>query len=241
MTHSFHDTRWTLVARSRGVDGAAKAALSELCEAYYAPVVAYLRRAGREEDAARELSHDFFASLLAADGAVNGADPGRGRFRSYLLGALKNFSTNQWDRAQAAKRGGGLPHDSLDGADEHGVTGAGLQVADAKAEAPDAAFDHQWALTVLARGLKRLETQMREDGKATHFHALKSWLTAEGDAIPQATAAAQLGMSAEAVKVAVHRLRKRFRDAVKAEIAQTVGEAGDVREELDALLAALRR
>lgn len=240
MTHFFHDTRWTLVARSRGADGLAKAALSELCAAYYAPVVAFLRREGRPEDAARELTHDFFARLLEG-GAVNGADPLRGKFRSYLLGALKNFAANQQDRAHAAKRGGGRVHAALDARDEDDKTGAGFQIADTSVEAPDAAFDRQWALTVLARGLTRLENEMREDGKAAHFDALKVWLTAEGDSTPQAAAAAHLGMSAEAVKVAIHRLRKRFREAVKAEIAQTVGEAGDVREELDALMAALRK
>ncbi len=100
MTSSFHDTRWTLVSRSRGSDTQAAAALSELCEAYYAPVVAFLRRQGREEDAARELAHDFFAKLLAG-GAIEGARPERGRFRSYLLGALKHFAADQRDKTLA--------------------------------------------------------------------------------------------------------------------------------------------
>lgn len=238
MTHSFHDTRWTLVARSRGEDGAGRAALSELCEAYYAPVVAFLIRDGRGEDAARDLAHDFFASLLAG-GAVNGADPLRGRFRSYLLGALKNFVANQRDRSLAAKRGGGYIHTTLNQEESH--TGAGFQIADATVEAPDSAFDHQWALTVLVRGLTRLEAEMQAQGKAAHFDVLKPWLTAEADATPQAAAATLLGMTGEAVKVAIHRLRKCFREAVKAEIAQTVGTAGDVREELDTLMAALRK
>lgn len=238
MTHSFHDTRWTLVTRSRGADDAARTALSELCEAYYAPVVAYLRRTGRDEDMARELAHDFFARLLAG-GAIESADPLRGRFRTYLLAALKHFASNQWDRTQAAKRGAGRAHASIH--QDDAATGAGLQFADPNIELPDAAFDHQWAITVLARGLARLEADMRGDGKATHFDILKPWLTAEADASPQAQAAAKLGMNTEAVKVAIHRLRKRFREAVKTEIAQTVGEAGDVREELDALMAALRK
>ncbi|MDI1311436.1 sigma-70 family RNA polymerase sigma factor [Prosthecobacter sp.] len=238
MTSSFHDTRWTLVSRSRGGDTQAKAALSELCEAYYAPVVAFLRRDGRAEDVARDLAHDFFAKLLAG-GTIDGADPLRGKFRSYLLMVLKRFAANQRDREHAAKRGGGQIHSVIDGVSDS--TGAGLQIADVNVEAPDAAFDRQWALTLLARALGRLESEMREDGKLAHFDALKSWLTAEADATPQADAATKLGMSIEAVKVAIHRLRKRFREAVKAEIAQTVGEAGDVREELDALMAALRK
>lgn len=238
MTSSFHDTRWTLVSRSRGEDAQARAALSELCAAYYAPVVAFLRRDGRAEDVARDLAHDFFAKLLEG-GTIDGADPLRGKFRSYLLMVLKRFAANQRDRDHAAKRGGGQVHAVIDGGSEQ--TGAGLQIADASIEAPDAAFDREWALTVLARALSRLECTMREDGKSAHFEVLKLWLTAEADTIPQSEAAARLGMSIEAVKVAVHRLRKRFREAVKAEIAQTVGQAGDVREELDSLMGALRK
>jgi len=229
MTSSFHDTRWTLVARSRGSDTQASAALSELCEAYYAPVVAFLRRDGRDEDVARELAHDFFAKLLGG-GAMEGATPERGRFRSYLLGALKHFAGDQRDKARAAKRGGGVEHAEMD-----------AEMADTAAEAPDAEFDRQWALTLLARALARLEAEMAAEGKNAHFDALKPWLTAEADSTPQAAAAEKLGLSVEAVKVAVHRLRKRFRDAVKAEIAQTVSDSVDVREELDALMMALRK
>ena len=228
MTSSFHDTRWTLVSRSRGSDTQASAALSELCEAYYAPVVAFLRREGREEDAARELAHDFFAKLLAG-GAIEGAKPERGKFRSYLLCALRHFAADQRDKAIAAKRGGGLQPAELDD-----------EMIDFAADKPDAEFDRQWALTVLARSLSRLEAEMVADGKKAHFDALKPWLTAEADSTPQTVAAEKLGLSVEAVKVAVHRLRKRFREAVKAEIAQTVSDSSDVREELDALMAALR-
>ena len=152
---------------------------------------------------------------------------------------MKRFAANQRDRDHAAKRGGGQIHAVIDG--ESDTTGAGLQIADTSVEAPDAAFDRQWALTLLARALGRLNSEMSDEGKSAQFDALKPWLTAEADVTPQADAAAKLGMSVEAVKVAVHRLRKRFREAVKAEIAQTVREAGDVREELDALMAALRK
>lgn len=230
MTSSFHDTRWTLVSRSRGSDTQAKTALSELCEAYYAPVVAFLRRDGREEDVARELAHDFFAKLLAG-GAMDGADPVRGRFRSYLLAALKRFAADQRDKANAAKRGGSVAHEPL-------TPEAGL--ADSRADTPDRAFDRQWALTVLARALARLEMDMHTEGKGGHFELLKPWLSLDGTDAPQSEAAGQLGWSVEAVKVAVHRLRKRFRAAVKAEIAQTMGAACDVHEELEALTAVLR-
>lgn len=238
MTSSFHDTRWTLVSRSRGEDAQAKAALSELCAAYYAPVMAFLRREGRAEDVARDLAHDFFAKLLTG-GTIDGADPLRGKFRSYLLTVLKRFAANQREHDRAAKRGGGIAHAVLDGGSEQ--TGAGLQIADSSIAAPDAAFDREWALTLLARALAQLERDMRDDGKSTHFDALKPWLTAEADATPQSEVAAKLGMSIEAIKVAVHRLRKRFREAVRAEIAQTVSNVDTVCEELDALMAALRK
>lgn len=238
MTSSFHETRWTLISRSRGEDTQAKAALSELCEAYYAPVMAFLRRDGRAEDVARDLAHDFFAKLLAG-GTIDGADPLRGKFRSYLLTVLKRFAANQREHDRAAKRGGGQIHAVIYG--DSDTTGAGLQIADTSIEAPDAAFDRQWALTLLARALARLESEMRAEGKSEHFDALKPWLTAEADATPQSEVATKLGMSIEAIKVAVHRLRKRFREAVKAEIAQTVSDADTVREEMDALMAALRK
>ena len=202
--------------------------MSELCEAYYAPVVAFLRRQGREEDAARELAHDFFAKLLAG-GAIEGARPERGRFRSYLLGALKHFAADQRDKTLASKRGGGLEHAEMDD-----------EMPDSTMEMPDAEFDRQWALTLLARSLSRLESEMAAEGKTAHFEALKPWLSAEADSTPQAVAAEKLGLSIEAVKVAVHRLRKRFREAVKTEIAHTVSDAADVSEELDALMQALR-
>jgi DNA-directed RNA polymerase specialized sigma24 family protein len=193
-------------------------------------VVAFLRRDGREEDAARELAHGFFAKVLAG-GAMEGARPERGKFRSYLLGALKHFAADQRDKALAAKRGGGVEHEEIS---------PEAEMADLAAESPDSAFDRQWALTVLARALSRLEAEMRAEGKNAHFDALKPWLTADTDSVPQAAAAEKLSVSVEAVKVAIHRLRKRFRESVKAEIAQTVSDSADVRDELDALMSALR-
>ncbi|MBP6783340.1 MAG: sigma-70 family RNA polymerase sigma factor [Verrucomicrobiales bacterium] len=237
MTSPFQETRWTLVARSKGDDAVSRVALSELCDAYYAPVVGFLRRDGRTEDVARDLAHDFFQKLLAG-GAITGADPMLGRFRTYLLTALKRFAADQRDRAHAEKRGGGQSHAVIES--ESGKTGAGLQIADEKIEAPDTAFDRQWALTVLARSLAALEGEMRESGKTFHFDVLKPWLTGDIDAPSQATSALTLGISEEAVKVAIHRLRKRFREAVKTEIAQTVSEPGNVKEELDSLMVALR-
>jgi RNA polymerase sigma-70 factor (ECF subfamily) len=237
MTSSFHDTRWTLVSRSRGSDTEARSALCELCEAYYAPVVAFLRRDGRDEDAARELAHDFFAKLLAGD-AIDGADPLRGKFRSYLLGALKHFAADQRERAQAAKRGGGKVHVMIES--DSSATEPGLQIADESVAIPDAAFDRQWALTVLARALRHLSYEMAEAGKAETFEQLKSFLSAEEKTRPLAEVAIDLGVTEDSLKMAIHRLRKRFREAVKAEISQTVSDPGCVAEEMQSLISALR-
>jgi DNA-directed RNA polymerase specialized sigma24 family protein len=225
MTSSFHDTRWTLVSRSRGSDTQASAALSELCEGYYAPVVAFLRRDGREEDAARELAHDFFAKLLAG-GAIEGARPERGRFRSYLLGALKHFAADQRDKTLAAKRGGGLDHEEMDD-----------ELANAASETPDAEFDRQWALCLLGSALQELEQEMAAEGKTRMFVHLKPWLTGDAEAAGPSSLADDLGMSTDAVRQAVLRLRRRFRALVKKRIADTVEGAAQAEEELQHLMA----
>ncbi len=222
---NFAATRWTLVAQAQGGDAAAQAALSELCAAYYAPVIAFLRARGRDEDAARELAHAFFEKVLAG-GALGGADRARGRFRSYLLGAVKHFLADRHDRASAEKRGGGTQPELLDEA-------AHPLVEDERA------FDRQWALTLITRALEITESELRDAGKAEQFDVLKPWITGGGETLPQAAAAQQLRLSEGAVKVAIHRLRQRFREAVKAEIAQTVPTPGDVDDELRHLLAVL--
>lgn len=238
MTSSFHDTRWTLVIRSRGDDTSAKAALSDLCEAYYEPVIVFLRREGRAEDAARELAHGFFARLLKG-GALENAAQERGRFRSYLLGALKHFLADQRDLAMAAKRGGSVEHTILY---SPGSTSApGLQIADSSMTAPDEAFDRQWAISLLGSALRDLESEMSAENKERSFELLKPWLTGDADSTSQASIADSLDMSTEAVKVAVHRLRKRFRTLVKKRIADTVEGAAQADEEFQHLMAALRR
>ena len=231
ISSAFAATRWTLIARANGEDAAAQAALSELCAAYYAPVNAFLRAEGRTEDAARELAHEFFARVLAG-GALGGADAARGRFRSYLLGALKHFLADHRAHANREKRGGGIAPEPLDTG-----TNAGQPLPAARDD--ERAFDRQWALTLIARALEITGAELRDAGKSAHFDALKPWLTGENPALSQAETARQLGMSEGAAKVAIHRLRQRFREAVKAEIAQTVPDAADVDDELRYLLAVL--
>lgn len=238
MTSSFQATRWTLVVRSRGDDTSAKAALSDLCAAYYEPVVVFLRREGRGDDSARELAHGFFARLLEG-GALDHAEEHRGKFRSYLLGALKHFLADQKDHAMAAKRGGGVDHVQVDA--DASTSASGLQFVDAKVEVPDTAFDRQWAISLLDSALVGLESEMSAEGKQEMFSLLKPWLTGDADAASQASIADTLAMSTDAVKVAVHRLRKRFRALVKKRIADTVEGAVQAEEEWQHLMAALRK
>jgi RNA polymerase sigma factor (sigma-70 family) len=236
-TSPFAPTRWTLVLRAQGESAEGRAALSELCETYYQPVLRFLWREGRDEDAARELAHDFFARVLAG-GAFAGADPERGRFRSYLLGGLKHFLTDQRAHAQRLKRGGGITPESLD-APTGTDASPGFQVADPAAMAHDAGFDREWALTVIDRALATLQKEFGEVGKAEQFETLKPWLMGDTPSSSQADAARQLGLSEGAVKVTIHRMRKRFRDVVRSEIAQTLRDPTLVEEELRHLIEAL--
>jgi RNA polymerase sigma-70 factor (ECF subfamily) len=236
-SHQIAATRWTLVLRARGESVEARAALSELCEAYYQPVLRFLRHEGRDEDVARELAQEFFARVLAR-GGFDDADPERGRFRSYLLGAVKHFLADQRKYEKRIKRGGGMTVQSLDAtaADEEP---APLQVADTSLPAPDASFDREWALAVIARSLTQLEREFVAAAKMDQFEALKPWLMGEAPSLSQAEGAQRLGLSEGAVKVAIHRLRKRFRDVVCAEISQTLRDPSLVDEELRHLIAAL--
>lgn len=228
MTSSaFHPTRWTLVLRSRGEGEQARLALSDLCSAYYGPVVAFLKRESRNDDLAREMAHAFFENLLLS--GVGSPDPLRGRFRSYLLGALKHFISKHRAAAAAQKRGAGAEHVPTVGEyDTH--PGVILPTA------PDntLAFDREWAFTLIARALSALETEYAEKGE--FFRVLKPWLDG-GATSPQAEAANILGMSETAVKVAIHRLCTRLRELIRTEVAATVYEASEVSEELRHLIA----
>jgi len=233
----FAPTRWTQILQARGESAEAQAALGELCGAYWQPVFCFIRREGRDEETARDLTQEFFARLLARHG-LDTVEPGRGQFRSFLLGAVKHFLADQHDRAQAAKRGGGHTLVSI----EAGIgpnTTTELQIPDPAGAVPDAVFDRQWALTLVERSLKVLAGEFAAAGKSEQFETLKPWLLGEVESLSQADAARQLGLTEGAAKVAIHRLRKRFRELVKAEIAQTVGDAAQVQDELRYLLEVL--
>jgi RNA polymerase sigma-70 factor (ECF subfamily) len=225
---NFAATRWTLVLRAGGRGEPAKAALSDLCGAYYEPVVAFLRREGRDADTARETAHAFFESVLTA--GMGNPEPARGRFRSYLLGALKHFLANQRAANLAGKRGGGFEHIPL--AAESDTT-PGLPMPAAPETPSEVLFDREWAFTLIARALAALEVE--HAGKPEWFAALKPWLDGGGDR-PQAAVADQFGLTETAVKVAIHRLRARFRELIRHEIAATVHDPSEATDELRHLI-----
>lgn len=239
LTHNnaFVTTQWTRVLEARGDSPEAKEALSELCAAYYAPVLAFIRRNSRDEDAARDLTQEFFARLLARQG-VDSVEQGKGRFRSYLLGAAKHFLSDARDQANAAKRGSGHAHESIEPGTD---TSPGLQLRDENTLSPEDEFDRKWAFTLLDHALAALAQEHQAAGKAPQFEVLKPWLTGDADNLSQVDAARELGMNEGAVKVAIHRLRRRFRELMKAEIARTLNDRSQVAQELECLIAALSR
>lgn len=203
-------------------------ALGELCRNYYEPVLAYLKRVGEDEDAA----HDFFQQLLEGRKLEN-LERERGRFRSYLLGALKHFLSHRRAHQNAKKRGGGAEQFSLN------ETGAGPPVEDPKTAPPDAWFDQQWAMAMLSRALARVEDACRKAGNETQFQHLSPWLTGEAEHGDQAELAQRAGIPPNTLKSAIHRLRRKFREAVKEEIGRTLADSSNLEDEMEALFAAL--
>ncbi|MEN9021776.1 MAG: sigma-70 family RNA polymerase sigma factor [Verrucomicrobiales bacterium] len=225
---AFFTTRWTRVARSRGNSEEAKLALSELCEAYYDPVHGFIRVTVRDNEKANDLTQGFFANVLSRS-AFDGADPNRGRFRAFLLGAIKHYLWDRRRHKQTAKRGGGEATLPLE---EEQAASAQLP--------PDQEFDRRWALTILGKALTELRESMKANDDLAKFDALKPWLTGDSAGLLQTEAADQLGLSESATKVATHRLRRRFRETVKAEIAQTLDNVDHIDAELAYMQQALR-
>lgn len=236
----FATTRWTQVLEARGDSPEARTALAELCEIYWGPVFRFLRREGRLEDQAQELTQEFFARLLARPG-LESVERERGRFRSFLLGAVKHFLADRRDHEIRIKRGGGQELASLDavGAAD---SAAGLSPAVAGPATPapsDAYFDRQWAVAIMQRALTELEAEYRSAGRAAHFDALRPWLGGDDAVEGQAEVARSLGLSEGAVRVAIHRLRRAYREAIRREIAQTVPDTDAVDGELRYLVEVL--
>lgn len=231
----FVTTRWSLVIAAGGIDDDRAAdALEKLCRSYWYPLYAYVRRGGRSPEDAQDLTQEFFARLLARRD-IAAANREKGRFRSYLLGSLKHFLADEWDKSQAAKRGGGAKVFSLD--DERPEARYAVEVAGG--DPPEREFDRRWATTVLDHALRRLRAEYADAGKEPLFTALKAFLSSPPEAGDYDRAAQQLDISAGAVAVAVHRLRQRYGELVRAEIAETVDDPGEVEAELRQLFAAL--
>jgi len=208
-------------------------ALEELCRTYWFPLYAYVRRRGHNKEDAEDLVQTFFARFLEKN-YLAGLSAERGRFRAFLLAALKHFLANEWDKSQAQKRGGGAAHLSLDWQ----TADTKFQVAATNEPSPDKAFDREWALALLAKVIERLQQECAADGKAKLFEHLKIFLTAGKGALSHADAAKKLGMDEPAVRVAVHRLRKRYRVLLRDEISQTLADESQVDEEMRALFGA---
>ena len=221
-----------MVLRARGEEPEARAALAELCEIYWTPVFRFLRREGRNEDVSQDLTQEFFAKLLAGNGIAM-IDPQKGRFRSYLLGALKHFLAEDRRNETRQKRGGGAVIESIEDEEVSVIT---PEIPDPSAMISDPYFDRQWGIALMERGLRTVEATFRNSGREAQFEVLKPWLVGDTENLSQASAAAQLGMTSGSIKVAIHRLRKEFGNAIRNEIEQTVSEPDAIADELRYLI-----
>lgn len=233
----FEATRWSMVveAADSGLGPASHRALSELCQTYWFPVYVYLRRKGYDNANAEDLTQGFFAHLLEKKRYAH-ANPERGRFRAFLMTALKHFVLNAYQREQALKRGGGARLVELDA----GKGEARYALVSDKALDPSCVFDREWAETVVRTTLERLHAEYAETGREPLFNHLRHCIVSPGQQGSQAELAHALGTTEAAVKAALQRLRKRFRWLLRHEIAQTTATPDDVDDEIRYLLDCLR-
>jgi len=233
----FTATHWSVVLAAREPDAPqAAAALAELCRTYWYPLYAFLRREGRTPHDAQDLTQEFFARLLQGK-CLENVGPEKGKFRSFLLASLRNFLCDEWDKARAEKRGGGQPFISLE---DHNAEGLYLLEPDTSAPA-EQIFEQRWALTLLAQALTRLREEFAAADKVHEFEDLKVFLsTLTGDGAYDAVAA-KLELATDTVAVKVHRLRQRYGELIRAEIAHTVASPADIEEELQHLFDAVGR
>lgn len=232
---SFASTHWSLVLRAgRQADTAAHVALEWLCRHYWFPLYAYVRRRVPDVHEAQDLTQEFFVRLLEKD-VLAAASPERGKFRSFLLTAMKNFLANEWARARAAKRGGDRERLSLDW--DQGESRISLEPQHELT--PERVFERQWALTLLDVVVERLQREFIEAGKARQFELLKETLTGDRQAVDYAAVASELEASEDAVRQAAHRLRKRYRELLREEVAQTLTDPAEIEDELRGLFEAL--
>jgi len=235
LTGQFPTTRWSLViAAGDRQRKEARSALVSLCENYWYPLYVYLRRHGYQADPAQDLTQEFFIRVLEGR-YLDRADPEKGRFRSFLLTSLKFFVADEADRHRALKRGGGtvLPLEFSSGEERY-------QHEPAHDDTPERIFERRWALTVLDRVVEKLRAEFVQHGRPEHFDRLKVFLLGQSDA-PYSVLAREMNTSEGALKVAIHRLRKRYRDLFRQEIADTVADPAEVESELRYLAAVLTK
>ncbi|PTX92965.1 RNA polymerase subunit sigma-24 [Spartobacteria bacterium LR76] len=231
----FATTRWSLVVKASNGDATeAHHALSHLCQIYWYPLYSFVRRSGHSPDDAQDLTQEFFLRLLEGEWVAS-ADRERGRFRTFLLTAMKRFLANEWHRAHAQKRGGQHQIVSLD--EESAESRFSREPA--HTASPDALYERNWALALLENVLRRLEDDLAREGKTAWADILRPLLTSGRGEIDYAAAASQLGISEGAARVAVHRLRQRYRQLIRSEVAETVGTEDEVDEELRHLFQVL--
>ena len=232
----FATTHWSVVlAAGATPDAGRREALATLCRSYWFPLYAHVRRRGHDSESARDLTQGFFEKLLSGRG-VELADPQRGRFRTFLLGALDHFLHNTHRDANTLKRGGGREFVSLDALDAE----QRLRLAPADERSPDREFDRRWASATLDRARGRLGDEFLLAGKAELFERLLPALLGETDGLPYAQLAAQLNLTVVAVKVTLYRLRQRYGEILREEVAHTLANPADAESELRHLIAALR-
>ncbi len=232
----FATTQWSIVRNAGANDSdVSRSALQELCQLYWYPLYSFVRRQGQDSNAAADLTQAFFADLLQRED-IKRVDPDLGKFRSFLLAAIKHFLINQWNKDRAQKRGGGQTPLSIDfyAADQR------YQLHPTAQETPESVFERQWALTLLDRVHARLRKEFEQRGKGHAFDKLKIFLAGKSDESTLASAAAQLDMTEVAAKVAVHRMRARFGELLRLEIQATVGSDEDIGEEILHLFSVLR-
>jgi len=232
----FATTHWSVVlAAGQSASTEANQALELLCRTYWYPLYAYVRRKGYDAHVAQDLTQEFFARLLARN-YLSVADRNKGKFRSFLLGCLEHFLAREWTRPHAQKRGGGQPLFSLDETDAENR----YLREPAHELSAEKIFDRRWATTLLDQAMARLREECLASQKGDLFEKSQNYLSGEKGEASYADLAATLGMSEAAIKVAVHRLRQRYGELVRAEIAQTVASPKEVDEELQYLFAVLR-
>lgn len=231
----FPTTHWSVVlAAARSQNTGARLALEKLCASYWFPLYAFVRRQGQAPHDAQDLTQEFFARLLESH-ALGTVDPAKGRFRSFLLATLKHFLANRRDHDRAQKRGGGQPLLSFDA--DTAETRYCQEPADHAS--PDKVYEKQWALTLLNLVMARLRAEHDAAGKLAHFKQFKGCLLGDRSLAPYAEIAAKEGLSESAVKMAVSRLRQRYRELIRDEIARTVGHPSEIEDEIRHLLSAL--